>query len=284
MKGENVVLNKQCRFTWLLLILFLLFSGSFAAAETRTIAVLPFTAPPALKEQSEVLNARISAAVAQNGQYTVVEADKRDTLIEELKFSLNDLSSDEVELRLGELLAARYVVTGTLRLQAGRFELSLQLVSVESGAAVSSLAESFSSFDELLLNTDGLAGELLGAGTFRKKRINTISVDIGAGLYPTDSEILALGLEAGVLYRAAENIYIGGWIGGVMKRDTTMYLNGGLRALYGDKTNSLAVSLDLGFFPSVGVYYHNLYLSYSPMFLFGKKGQYVKAGYSIGIN
>ncbi len=265
-------------------MLFFWSAGSLAAVDTRTAAVLPFTAPPFLEEQSEVLNARISAAVARNGQYTVVEADKRDTLIEELKFSLNDLSSDEVELRLGELLAARYVVTGTLRLQEGRYELSLQLISVESGAAVNSLAESFSSFDELLLNTSGLTDELLGAGIFRKKRINTISVDIGAGLYPTDSEMLALGLEAGVLYRVVENVYIGGWIGGVMKRDTTMYLNGGLRALYGDKTNSIAVSLDLGFFPSVGVYYRNLYLSYSPMFLFGEEGQYVKAGYSIGIN
>ena len=110
-----------------------------------------------------------------------------------------------------------------------------------------------------------------------------MSIDIGAGIYPTSTEIFALGLEAGVLYRVIEQVYVGVWIGGVMKRDTTMYLNGGLRALYGDKTNGFAVSLDLGFFPSVGVYYRNFYLSYAPMFLFGEEGQYVKAGYSVGL-
>ena len=280
------MLKKRYALVTTFILIFLLSLAAvqpLASADIKTLAVLPIITTPALEEQAALLTNRIASEISRSAVYVVVEADKRDTLIEELKFSLNDLSSDEVELKLGELLSAQFLISGSLGLQSGKYLLSLTLISVESGAAVRTVADTFSSLDEIYLNIPGITDELIGLSSFTKKRIETISIDVGIGAYPTSTELSALGAELGVLYRVIENVYVGGWVGGVMKRDTEIYLNGGIRALYGDKTNGFAISLDLGFFPSVGLYYRNFYVTYAPMFLFGEEGQYVKAGYSVGV-
>ncbi len=249
----------------------------------NTLAVMPLSASSDLQEEAKLITEQLSIYFSQSDAFLVIQDETRDALIREMKFSLNDISAKETELQIGELLSARYLLTGSLYTRGSVFILNLNMVSVENGSVVHSMTETFNSLNELYFNLSRVTDSLSSDKLRDKNRIDMLSLDFGLGLYSTDQDIEATGLEAGLLYRFAPELYLGAWIGGIIKKDTSLYADGGIKAVFGDKTNGLALSLDIGFFPSAGMYYKNFYLKYAPMYLFGKNGQYVKAGYSIGI-
>ncbi len=75
-------------------------------------------------------------------------------------------------------------------------------------------------------------------------------------------------------------LFLGGWLGGGYSYNGG-YPVGGIKLVVGDKRNGLAGSLNLGYVPSIGIYYRNIALNF--MF-FGDAVGIVETGYSFDID
>ena len=83
---------------------------------------------------STVLLAELSSLLTASGRVQVVERALMERLLEELNLGSSDLANPETALRLGRVLAARLVGTGTLLLQPRGTLLSLRLIDTETSA------------------------------------------------------------------------------------------------------------------------------------------------------
>ncbi len=83
---------------------------------------------------SAVLLAELSSLLNGSGRVQVVERVLLERLLEELNLGSSDLANPETALRLGRVLAARLMGTGTLLLQPQGALLSLRLIDTESSA------------------------------------------------------------------------------------------------------------------------------------------------------
>jgi len=83
---------------------------------------------------STVLLAELSSLLTASGRVQVVERALLERLLEELNLGSSDLANPETALRLGRVLAARLVGTGTLLLQPRGTLLSLRLIDTETSA------------------------------------------------------------------------------------------------------------------------------------------------------
>jgi tetratricopeptide (TPR) repeat protein len=83
---------------------------------------------------STVLLAELSSLLNASGRVRVVERVLLERLLEELNLGSSDLANPETALRLGRVLAARLMGTGTLLLQPQGTLLSLRLIDTETSA------------------------------------------------------------------------------------------------------------------------------------------------------
>ena len=68
----------------------------------------------------------------ENGRIQVVEREMIDKLLAELKLSSSDLADPETALRLGKLLSARLMITGSLFSESEALKLNLRLIDPET--------------------------------------------------------------------------------------------------------------------------------------------------------
>jgi tetratricopeptide (TPR) repeat protein len=73
----------------------------------------------------------------------VVERKELETLLAEMKLSQTNLADQETAVRIGRLLAARYLVTGDLTYLGNEVEVGLRVVETETGLVTASFSESF---------------------------------------------------------------------------------------------------------------------------------------------
>lgn len=147
------------------------FSGAFSQPNQRIrIAVLEFkligNAPAA--KMGEGVQEIVMTALSQNNAIEVVERARLEDIIRELSQSGNDLFNPEQAVKLGKLIQAKYVVTGSIVSIGQSMRINARIINVETG----SIYKSFSLVNpktELLFSTlDTLSQEmeaaLLGIG------------------------------------------------------------------------------------------------------------------------
>jgi tetratricopeptide (TPR) repeat protein len=82
--------------------------------------------------EEEVLLLRLADALQNTGRVTVLERDILDKILAELKLSASELVDQQVAVRVGRILAARLLATGTLTRRGTDAQLSLRVVETET--------------------------------------------------------------------------------------------------------------------------------------------------------
>jgi hypothetical protein len=105
------------------------------------------------------------ARYARDPRFEVVERDGLNRILQEQALGQSGAVDDSGMVKAGKLLAARYVVTGTVRVQGPTQEFSARMVSVETGEVVSAAVASSASQDLEALYREALGerGQVAGA-------------------------------------------------------------------------------------------------------------------------
>ena len=89
---------------------------------------------PARDGMSEVLTAQLTDQLNQSGRVQVVERVVMDRLLEELNLGSSELADPETALKLGRILAAKLVATGTMLHLPDSILLSMRMIDSETTA------------------------------------------------------------------------------------------------------------------------------------------------------
>ncbi len=112
---------------------------------------------------STVIVTGLSDLLNAGGRVQVVERALIESLLEELNLGSSDLADPETALRLGRVLAAKVLGTGTLFILPGNTMLNLRLVDTETTAVAKVLTEQFSSSGSLESGLNSLKSKIADA-------------------------------------------------------------------------------------------------------------------------
>ncbi len=125
--------------------------------EKEVIAILDLSINEVNENEMAVLLDFIFSSLVNTNSYTVIDRNQRDEVLKEQRFSLSGVSSNETAVEIGELLSAQYIVTGSLGKVGQRYIINLKLIDVESTETIQSISEKYTTFDDILDDTDRLA-------------------------------------------------------------------------------------------------------------------------------
>lgn len=91
----------------------------------------------------------LTTAIVESGQFNVVEREKIKTVLKELAFGSSGLTDSQKINKLGKLLNADVILTGTFADVGGEWNVNLRLINVSTGVIVSAIEEK-TSFKEIL--------------------------------------------------------------------------------------------------------------------------------------
>ena len=126
-----------------------------------TIAFLPMQTQGALSARAgeeDFLFLRLVETLQATGRITVIEREILDKILTELKLSASELVDPRTSVQVGRILAARLLVTGSLKRFAGEAQLSLRVVETESTRLKASVTEIL----DLPLGVDDVADQVAG--------------------------------------------------------------------------------------------------------------------------
>ena len=149
------------------------------AEEAKSIAVLPFrnsSGRADLDAVAEGLGDLIVVCGQSSPGVTFVERETVSRILAEQKISLAGLTDDKTKVQVGNLLGAKYIVTGGMVVVNGKLKINAHLFDVESTRVVKS-SESDGSLNELLETTQPLAADLMKGIGIELKPLDPSQVD-----------------------------------------------------------------------------------------------------------
>ncbi|MCG6534488.1 MAG: CsgG/HfaB family protein [Syntrophales bacterium LBB04] len=90
----------------------------------------------------------LTTAIVESGQFNVVERNKLKTVLKELELGASGLTDAQKATKLGKLLQADLILTGTFADMGGFWDANLRLINVSTGLIVSAFEEK-ASFKEI---------------------------------------------------------------------------------------------------------------------------------------
>jgi tetratricopeptide (TPR) repeat protein len=96
---------------------------------------------PSRAGEAEFLFLRMAEGLRASGRITIVERAILDKLLEELKLSASDLTDPQIAVRLGRILAARLMATGTFTRFGDEGRLGIRIIETESTRIKASMVE-----------------------------------------------------------------------------------------------------------------------------------------------
>jgi hypothetical protein len=133
--------------------------------------ILPFTPAepdPALEHLQHALPALVSVAISSSsGTHEIVEREQLDRVMREQSLSLAQLASPETRQRVGKLLGATVMLSGSFAGQGSRLHVTMRATDLETGVVTST--------------ADGI-GPLSQPGTLVTSLYRRLAVDLGRRL------------------------------------------------------------------------------------------------------
>jgi TolB-like protein len=121
--------------------------GAGAVAVWNVDSVMP--GEPSAEAMGELMAGRIIEAFRE-ASYSVVERERIDLALAELKLGSTALAAEDTRLRIGRTLGARFMVFGNLIRIGDTWRLDLRLVDVETGRVLKAVERSAAGVDPLL--------------------------------------------------------------------------------------------------------------------------------------
>ncbi len=119
------------------LSLLLVISACSVALAEDTVAVMPLReGPDAGLTDGELIYEYVMSALVRTRRYEVIDYRQRESLLEEIRFSLAAVSEMDNEIRAGRLLSARYVIIPFVSRLSGEYHVMLKIVETETGRVI----------------------------------------------------------------------------------------------------------------------------------------------------
>jgi len=146
------------------LILFFLISSLFlfAQEEKPLISVFDFSGSNISEQELLLFVDFISSNVVESDKYIVIDRMQRETILKEIEFSLTGCTDESCQLEAGKLLQANEIIVGSLGAFGDKTLVNIKLVEVETGATLSSVSETYASFEEVVVDNARIVGILIG--------------------------------------------------------------------------------------------------------------------------
>jgi hypothetical protein len=113
--------------------------STYSLPPTTRLAVMPLAvastdaaAGPDLARQAEYFGEQLGLAATRSKLYTIVERQDLQSILKELELQLSGIVDEGQAARVGKLMGAEVLVTGTIYSKDGRYEIFLKLVRVET--------------------------------------------------------------------------------------------------------------------------------------------------------
>lgn len=146
------------------ILIFLLISSAciLSAQDKPVITVMDFSTEDVSKSDMRAIISRLSSALFQTDVYTVIDISQRETLLEELKFSLSGCVDDSCALEVGKLLSAENIVVGNISLVGSNFSLSVKTLVTETGKTLFTADGIYPDLEALMNDLNNIALQLSG--------------------------------------------------------------------------------------------------------------------------
>jgi Mg-chelatase subunit ChlD len=115
--------------------------SSFRLTPATRLAIMPLSlaegAPQGMAAQAEYLGSQLAQAAALSKVFTMVERKDLQKVLDELELQLTGLADEGAAAKVGKLLGAEVLVTGTVFRKGEVYEVFLKLVRVETAEVLS---------------------------------------------------------------------------------------------------------------------------------------------------
>jgi TolB-like protein len=101
-------------------------------AERLSISVIPFEQKGTVSEASVAFQDNLIAALVDRDRFRVLERDKLDLILQEQKLSRSDLIDRSTALRLGRLVAAQSIISGSIIETRAGIEIVARMIDTET--------------------------------------------------------------------------------------------------------------------------------------------------------
>lgn len=121
------------------------------------ITVLDFELNGLSQAEGRIFIDYLSSHVSAIRGYRFIDRSQREAILEEMSFSLSGSCSDEeCQLEIGKMLAADYIIVGSIGTLGNRYLLNTRLIKVETSETQKSASEKYSSIDDLVDDSERL--------------------------------------------------------------------------------------------------------------------------------
>lgn len=175
----------------IIIILFVLGLGLHGNTEKPVVAVLDFYSDVLSEDELTSISSRLSSELLRNDQYILVEVSQRDTIIEEMAFSLSGFVDENQALEIGAMLSAEALVMGTVALVDDQYVISAKLVETTTGEILRSTEDQYKSINSLLTGLRFLARDLSGTTQLHQRRSRAFTA-MGGGVLITGGSLFFL--------------------------------------------------------------------------------------------
>jgi TolB-like protein len=194
-------LKKQIVCFLCIIYVFILSSG-YSQETKPVLTVLDFETSGITKQEARLIVDYISSHIVESGKYRVINRMERQAFLKELEWSVSDCSDTKCQLQLGRMLAASFIVVGSLGSVGNKFMININLIDVETGETLSTASQVYKDINSLIEDNKRLISEFLGiTSTEETETIDAdsqfVTVDnVGDFIKAIESDVV-IRLEAG---------------------------------------------------------------------------------------
>lgn len=137
-------------------------AGAAAAAGKIALAVAEFDNLGLAGYEAALLSDLFAAALLDTKAFRVADRRELGKIMAEQELQLSDIVSKEGAVKVGQILAARYLATGSLGSLGRTYVLTLKVLDVNTGETVAGLSKEFTVIEEIPRAMGGVASQLAG--------------------------------------------------------------------------------------------------------------------------
>lgn len=127
---------------------------------TPVLSVLDFRIENIPLSEGNFLVELLTSTLFETGRFRIIEKSQRENILNETEFSLSDCAEEECQIEVGKLLAADFIVVGSIGRVSNRYVLGTKMLQVANGETVSSAYEIYRTMDEVVDNCRAIAKAL----------------------------------------------------------------------------------------------------------------------------
>lgn len=275
-------------------LLCLSLSAIIHAQAKKTLAVLELNAEGISDSEVRIISDRIRALLFDSGNFSVIEREKMNSVLQEQGFQQSGCVSDECAVEIGQLIGVQQMVAGSIGKIGNLYTINVRIIDVQSGKVIKTAYEDCGCpiEDVLKLSTSKIVNILIDKNIVSPKttisetsepNLSKIYFSAFLGYGTSDPQKLGLGTKIG--YITATGLFFGAHyfqhFGTSI--DTDEEYTDAWQYFIGGEFGYKMSRKNIYFLPSLMIGYYNYFDSYGNN-LTGEEYEIDEGGITIGLN